>query len=37
MEVLLPLGIKSLTAEPPSLDELFMSHYSDDIREKGGV
>ncbi len=37
MEVLLPLGIKSLTAEPPSLEELFMRHYGDDIDEKGGV
>ncbi|HYE84092.1 MAG TPA: DUF4162 domain-containing protein, partial [Clostridia bacterium] len=37
MEVLLPLGIKALTAEPPSLEELFMRHYGDDIREKGGI
>ncbi|WP_269850814.1 hypothetical protein [Methanosarcina horonobensis] len=37
MEVLLPLGIKSLAAEPPSLEELFMRHYGDDIRERGGV
>ena len=37
MEMLLPLGIKSLTVEPPSLEELFMRHYGDDIREKGGV
>jgi len=37
MEVLLPLGIKSLTVEPTSLEELFMRHYGDDIREKGGV
>ncbi len=37
MEVLLPLGIKSLTAEPPSLEELFMRHYGDDIDGKGGV
>lgn len=36
MEVLLPLGIKSLTVEPPSLEELFMRHYGDDIDEKGG-
>ncbi len=33
MEVLLPLGIKSLTAEPPSLEELFLRHYDDDIRK----
>lgn len=31
MGVLLPLGIKSLTAEPPSLEDLFMRHYGDDI------
>lgn len=37
MELLLPLGIKSLTVEPPSLEELFMRHYSDDIGEKEGV
>ena len=37
MEALLPLGIKALTAEPPSLEDLFMRHYGDDIREKGGV
>jgi len=37
MEMLLPLGIKSLTVEPPSLEELFMRHYGDDIGEKGGA
>lgn len=37
MEVLIPLGIKTLTAEPPSLEELFMRHYGDDIQEKEGV
>jgi ABC-2 type transport system ATP-binding protein len=37
MEALLPLGIKSLTAEPPSLEDLFMRHYGDDIREKGEI
>lgn len=36
MELLLPLEIKSLTVEPPSLEELFMRHYGDDIDEKGG-
>lgn len=35
MEALLPLKIKSLTAEPPSLEELFMRHYGDDINERG--
>ena len=34
MRFFLPLGIKSLTVEPPSLEELFMHHYGDDIREK---
>ncbi|MCR1897503.1 ABC transporter ATP-binding protein [Irregularibacter muris] len=37
MELLLPLGMKSLTVEPPSLEELFMRHYGDDIGEKGGA
>lgn len=32
-----PLGVKFLTAEPPSLEELFMRHYGDDIRADGGV
>lgn len=36
MEALVPLGIKALTAEPPSLEELFMRHYNDGIHEKGG-
>jgi len=37
MAMLLPLGIQSLTVEPPSLEDLFMRHYDDEIREKGGV
>ncbi|EHQ89102.1 ABC transporter ATP-binding protein [Desulfosporosinus youngiae] len=37
MGALLPLGIKSLTVEPPSLEELFMRHYGDDLHEKGGA
>lgn len=37
MGLLTPLGIKSLTVEPPSLEELFMRHYGDDIRKKGGA
>lgn len=36
MKFLLPLGIKALTVEPPSMEELFMRHYGDDIRDKGG-
>ncbi|ATW27468.1 ABC transporter ATP-binding protein [Candidatus Formimonas warabiya] len=35
MEALLPLEIKALTAEPPSLEELFMRHYGDEINERG--
>lgn len=31
MRKLGPLGIKSLTAEPPTLEELFMHHYGDHI------
>jgi ABC-2 type transport system ATP-binding protein len=34
MESLLPLGIKSLTVEPPSLEELFMRHYGDAVCDK---
>jgi len=34
MGFLLPLGIKSLTVEPPSLEELFMRHYGDNFRDK---
>lgn len=33
MSKLAPMGIKSLTAEPPTLEELFMRHYGQDIRE----
>ncbi|HYE83388.1 MAG TPA: ABC transporter ATP-binding protein [Clostridia bacterium] len=34
MRILAPLGLKSLKAEPATLEELFMRHYGDDIREK---
>lgn len=34
LEVLLPLGIKSLTIEPPSLEELFIRHYGTGARYK---
>ena len=34
MRFLLPFGIKSITIEPPSLEELFMYHYDNSIREK---
>jgi ABC-2 type transport system ATP-binding protein len=34
MGLLLPLGIKSLTVEPPSLEELFLRHYGDDRGQK---
>ncbi len=36
MRTLAPLGLKFLTAEPPTLEELFMRHYGEDIREEGG-
>ncbi|WP_313164773.1 ABC transporter ATP-binding protein [Sedimentibacter sp.] len=29
-----PMGIKSLTVEPSTLEELFIRHYGDDIQEK---
>ncbi len=34
MRFLLPFGIKSITIEPPSLEELFMYHYDNGIRDK---
>jgi len=34
MRAVAPLGLKSLTAEPPTLEELFMRHYGDDIKVK---
>jgi len=34
IQTLAPLGVKSLIAEPPTLEELFISHYGDDIRTK---
>lgn len=37
MRTLAPLGLRSLTAEPPTLEELFMRHYGEDIGKKGGV
>lgn len=34
MKFLVPLGIKTLTAEPPTLEELFMQHYSTDTKQE---
>ena len=34
MNALAPMGIKSLTAEPPTLEELFMRHYGDKLEGK---
>jgi ABC-2 type transport system ATP-binding protein len=34
MNALAPMGIKSLTAEPPTLEELFMRHYGDKFEGK---
>nr|WP_312579223.1 ABC transporter ATP-binding protein [Sedimentibacter sp.] len=34
MAALAPMGIKSLTAEPPTLEELLMRHYGDNLEEK---
>lgn len=31
MNALAPMGIKSLTADPPTLEELFMRHYGDKL------
>lgn len=35
MQFLVPFGIKALTAEPPTLEELFMQHYSADTQKEG--
>ncbi|WP_313344841.1 ABC transporter ATP-binding protein [Sedimentibacter sp.] len=34
MDALAPMGIKSLMAEPPTLEELFMRHYGDKFEGK---
>lgn len=34
MNALAPMGIKSLMAEPPTLEELFMRHYGDKLQGK---
>lgn len=34
MNVLAPMGIKSLLAEPPTFEELFMRHYGDKLKGK---
>jgi ABC-2 type transport system ATP-binding protein len=31
------MGVHSFTAAPPSLEELFMRHYGDDVAETGGT
>ncbi len=33
MRILAPLGLKSLKAEPTTLEELFMRHYGDELKE----
>lgn len=37
LAVLTPLGVASLTAAPPSLEELFMRHYGDDATALEGA
>jgi len=34
MKALAPMGIKSLIAEPPTLEELFLRHYGDQLWER---
>jgi len=34
MKALAPMGIKSLTAEPPTLEELFIRHYGNEFEDK---
>lgn len=31
LQVLLPAGVRSLTSQPPTLEELFLRHYGDDL------
>ena len=33
MRALSPLGIRSLVCQPPTLEELFLRHYGDEVRE----
>lgn len=33
LEMLTPLGVRSLISHPPTLEELFMRHYQDDTRD----
>lgn len=37
MNALAPMGIKSLIAEPPTLEELFIRHYGDKLEGKGTI
>ena len=32
---LVPLGVRSLTSHPPTLEELFLRHYDDRARAEG--
>jgi ABC-2 type transport system ATP-binding protein len=34
LEMLTPLGVRSLISHPPTLEELFMRHYQDDTRDR---
>ncbi len=33
LSALVPLGVRSLVSQPPTLEELFMRHYRDDVAE----
>jgi ABC-2 type transport system ATP-binding protein len=35
MSALLPYGLQSLTVEPPSMEELFMRHYGEELHQIG--
>jgi ABC-2 type transport system ATP-binding protein len=36
MRHLAGLGIRSLTSQPPTLEELFLRHYGDELAERTG-
>ena len=37
LRVLADVGVENLTIAPPSLEELFLRHYGDDVRETATV
>jgi ABC-2 type transport system ATP-binding protein len=37
VRALAPLGVRSLISHPPTLEELFLRHYQDELDELEGV